>query len=58
MAGFDQEPIFTSGPRDEDEHMDTDGQTTTIDAQANRKAFKEFLRLYQEGNYYYKYRYF
>ena len=57
MAGFDHDPIFTSGPRDALEHMETDeGGADVIDAKTYKKSFKEFLRSYQEGNFYYKYR--
>lgn len=57
MAGFDQQEIFTSGPRDnDDEGMELGGRGGELDVQKCKTVFKDFLKQFQESNFYFKYR--
>jgi len=54
MAGFDQQAVFTSASRDDEEHLGENHEI--IDVHGYKKLFKEFIRQYQTGNFDYKYR--
>ena len=58
MAGFDQMGVYVSRGLgvEGDDDMSEAGVASVQDAQASKKQFKEFIRQYQEGNFFYKYR--
>lgn len=55
MEGFDDAGIFFSDNFGGDEQHD--GGANLINLQQVKKKFKDFIRTYNEDNFYYKYRY-
>lgn len=53
---MDQDRVYVSGPRDENERLVDAVTGGVIDHQNYKKHFKEFLRQFRENNFNYKYR--